>query len=340
VAVRMIRWSPTARLSALTLAPVPSGPSRLDVQTRAEPVRAPSSGSLPVPARATGWPCSKLAPSPGEVMAAVGGWFRRPAGRGRVLAAAGEQAGEHAGERAGWRRAPAQRGARLAGAAARDLAMAHEKALADVVEINAGRWVAQAGPRWRPAMPSLEQAGTGSASDDLARRDIHRYPEPGFEETRTQARIRAELESAGLRPRPFARTGLVADLGRGGGATIALRADIDCLRMTEENSGLPYRSERPGRPHVRPRRASPCWSAPQVPARAEDRSPLRFLLQPAEEGPGRAGDDPRRSTRSTRCTASWPDAPLARPHDQRPVRPTSPTSHRGAEGRPRCTPGG
>ena len=90
------------------------------------------------------------------------------------------------------------------------------------------------------------------------RRHIHSNPEPGFEEVKTNAFIRQTLQSlAGLDPasmRDCAKTGLVVDIkGEGppsaaasGLRTIALRADMDALRMTEMNRSLPYRSTNEG----------------------------------------------------------------------------------------------
>ncbi|KAH8064786.1 IAA-amino acid conjugate hydrolase [Aureococcus anophagefferens] len=98
------------------------------------------------------------------------------------------------------------------------------------------------------------------------RRELHAHPEAGFEETWTQARLRAALvDIAGVDAAaiaPCARTGLVVDIdGPGAPARrIALRADMDALRMQEANQRLPYRSarggqraSRPRRPHGRPR---------------------------------------------------------------------------------------
>jgi amidohydrolase len=81
------------------------------------------------------------------------------------------------------------------------------------------------------------------------RHDIHKHPELGFEEKRTQALVRAFLEEHGYEPRVCAETGLVADLHPSKAAqSIALRADLDCLPI-QENTDLPYRSIHAGRGH-------------------------------------------------------------------------------------------
>jgi len=131
-------------------------------------------------------------------------------------------------------------------------------------------------------------------SDDLIalRHDIHRWPEPGFEEVRTQAALRAALTAAGLAPRDCAGTGLIVDIGSGSGPAIALRADIDGLRMTEANPDLPYRSERDGFAHMcgHDGHAATLVGAGRLLAGVADRLPgrIRLLFQPAEEGPGGA----------------------------------------------------
>ena len=81
------------------------------------------------------------------------------------------------------------------------------------------------------------------------RHDIHKHPELGFEEERTQKIVRTWLNDHGYAPTDSAGTGLVADLKPGAsGRTIALRADMDCLPMQEETP-LAYKSVYPGKAH-------------------------------------------------------------------------------------------
>jgi amidohydrolase len=133
-----------------------------------------------------------------------------------------------------------------------------------------------------------------AVSDDLVelRHDLHRHPEPGFEETRTQERLRGELEAIGLAPRDCGGTGLIADVGAGDGPLIALRADIDALRMTEENHHLPYRSQHDGIAHMcgHDGHTTMLIGAARLLAARRDQLPgmVRLLFQPAEEGPGGA----------------------------------------------------
>ncbi len=122
------------------------------------------------------------------------------------------------------------------------------------------------------------------------RHDIHRHPELGFEETRTQAKVRAWLTERGYSPTTCAETGLVADLHperHGAGPTIALRADLDCLPM-QEHTDLPYRSTHDGRAHKcgHDGHTTILMGVADLLARARDAIPLnvRLLFQPAEEG--------------------------------------------------------
>lgn len=71
------------------------------------------------------------------------------------------------------------------------------------------------------------------------RRDIHQHPELGFEERRTAGLIAKELAHIGLQPHSgIAKTGVIAVVeGRSGHSdrSVALRADMDALPITEQN---------------------------------------------------------------------------------------------------------
>ena len=83
------------------------------------------------------------------------------------------------------------------------------------------------------------------------RRALHRIPELGCEERKTQAYLLEHLRA--LSPddlRPFADTGLRAVFrGRGEGRTLAFRADIDALPV-QEVAGCAFASEHEGRMHA------------------------------------------------------------------------------------------
>lgn len=83
------------------------------------------------------------------------------------------------------------------------------------------------------------------------RQQFHKFPEIGFEEVKTQQTIRDYLLSIGIpedKIRTCAKTGLIVDIiGKGpkvegSHKTIAFRADMDGLLMTENNPQLEYHS--------------------------------------------------------------------------------------------------
>jgi metal-dependent amidase/aminoacylase/carboxypeptidase family protein len=84
------------------------------------------------------------------------------------------------------------------------------------------------------------------------RRDLHAHPEFGFEEKRTSAFVAAKLREFGLDEvaEGVGGTGVVGTLKRGSGnRAIALRADMDALRITEQGTSE-YRSQNPDRKSV------------------------------------------------------------------------------------------
>lgn len=81
------------------------------------------------------------------------------------------------------------------------------------------------------------------------RRDLHAHPEPSWEEVRTTQVLRDLLIARGIATSPGeGPTGLVADVGVDG-PLVALRADIDALRM-QDVKDVPYRSTVPGVCHA------------------------------------------------------------------------------------------
>lgn len=153
--------------------------------------------------------------------------------------------------------------------------------------------------------PSLAfaQSSPISIDDTLAakviewRRDIHQHPELGNQETRTAGLVADHLKSLGLEVRTgIAVTGVVGFLEGGKpGPTIALRADMDALPVTEQVD-LPFKSEATAMldgkevgvmhacghdGHV----AMLMGAAEQLAAmRDELHGNILFIFQPAEEG--------------------------------------------------------
>lgn len=82
------------------------------------------------------------------------------------------------------------------------------------------------------------------------RRQIHRYPEVGFEETRTSDLVAEMLKSWSYDVyRGLAKTGVVGTLKVGNGTKrLGIRADMDALPMTE-SSGKEWSSAVPGKFH-------------------------------------------------------------------------------------------
>jgi amidohydrolase len=121
------------------------------------------------------------------------------------------------------------------------------------------------------------------------RRDFHRHPEVEFEERRTSKVVREFLEGLGLPVRSAAGTGLIAVLeGRPGGRTVALRADMDALPLTEEGD-KEYISQNPGATHAcgHDGHMAILMGTAEILRRWKDRFRGRvvFLFQPAEEKP-------------------------------------------------------
>ncbi len=83
------------------------------------------------------------------------------------------------------------------------------------------------------------------------RRDFHRHPELGMKEFRTSQKIEEYLKGMGIEyEKNVAKTGIVGIIkGNKGGKTVALRADMDALPITEENK-VEYKSTIDGKMHA------------------------------------------------------------------------------------------
>jgi amidohydrolase len=125
------------------------------------------------------------------------------------------------------------------------------------------------------------------------RRDLHRIPESGFQEVKTSAHVAERLKELRIEVQTgVAGTGVVGLL-RGGrpGPTLMIRADMDALPIAEE-TGLAFASTHPGCMHACGHDAHMAMAlgAAAVLSRLKDRiqGQVKFVFQPAEEGPGGA----------------------------------------------------
>ncbi|SDY66555.1 M20 metallopeptidase family protein [Tindallia californiensis] len=128
------------------------------------------------------------------------------------------------------------------------------------------------------------------------RRHFHRYPEVGFEVENTANYIAEHLEEWGLEvAKNVGRTGVVGFLKGGEGKTIALRADMDALPITETKE-TDYQSENIGKMHAcaHDGHMAILLGVAKVMAfhRKFLKGSIKFIFQPAEEGPSPGGAAP------------------------------------------------
>ncbi len=131
--------------------------------------------------------------------------------------------------------------------------------------------------------------------DDIAqwRRHIHARPELGYEEVETSAFVADKLRSFGIETHTgFATTGVVGVIhgNRGPGRTIALRADMDALPMTEMNR-FQHASTHAGRMHAcghDGHTAMLLGAARQLAHDPDFAGTVVLIFQPAEEALGGA----------------------------------------------------
>ena len=158
-------------------------------------------------------------------------------------------------------------------------------------------------PVLTPALAQTDYAAVAAAADDLNaevvewRRHVHEHPELSNREFETADYIARHLQALGMEVKTgVAHTGVVGIL-KGGkpGRTVALRADIDALPITER-ADIPfaskatgeYRGETVGVMHAcgHDTHVAMLMGAAEVLSARKDELPgtVVFLFQPAEEG--------------------------------------------------------
>lgn len=124
------------------------------------------------------------------------------------------------------------------------------------------------------------------------RRDLHQIPEVGYREVKTQEYLLEVLTKLGYKPEIICGTGVYVYIEGKGTDTVAFRADMDALPITEETS-CTFKSAHNGYMHA-------CGHdghmsillgfAHHLKSYKEFNKNILLIFQPAEEGPGGAKD--------------------------------------------------
>lgn len=118
------------------------------------------------------------------------------------------------------------------------------------------------------------------------RKYFHKHPELGLHEYETSKKIKEELDKIGVKYIEVSETGVIATIGKGEGRVIALRSDMDALRINEKTD-VSYASENPGVMHAcgHDAHTASLLGAAMILKKYEDELPGKVLLifQPSEE---------------------------------------------------------
>jgi len=118
------------------------------------------------------------------------------------------------------------------------------------------------------------------------RRNIHQHPELGYQEYSTSRFVATCLDELGvLYETDIAKTGIVAEIKKGSGPIILLRADMDALPI-QEQTGLDFQSKNPGIMHAcgHDTHTAMLLGAVKLLKDTFFEGTIRFMFQPAEEG--------------------------------------------------------
>jgi amidohydrolase len=155
------------------------------------------------------------------------------------------------------------------------------------------------------------------------RRTIHMHPELAFEEHATAQLIYNYLKDLDIEVTPgIAKTGVVGLIrSNQPGKTVAIRADMDALPMTEENE-CEYKSTVPGKMHAcgHDVHVTCLLGAAEILSRLKGKlnGNIKLLFQPAEEGVGGAlpmiEEGVLENPKVDACIAAhvWPDIPAGK----------------------------
>jgi len=125
------------------------------------------------------------------------------------------------------------------------------------------------------------------------RRELHKYPELGFDLFKTAEIVKKELDRIGIPYKSeIAKTGIVATIkGEKPGKTVLLRADMDALPITEE-SRCGFKSTHEGKMHAcgHDGHTAGLLGVGMILNELKDElsGNIKLLFQPAEEEPGGA----------------------------------------------------
>jgi amidohydrolase len=126
----------------------------------------------------------------------------------------------------------------------------------------------------------------------LNRRELHKIPELGFQEIKTQAYLFEKLELMGYKPEKICNTGIYIYIDNGKDFSFAFRSDMDALPIVEKNN-IDFISNHDGIMHGcghDGHMATLLGFAEYLTTIDKVNIPFNILLifQPAEEGPGGA----------------------------------------------------
>jgi len=121
------------------------------------------------------------------------------------------------------------------------------------------------------------------------RREFHRIPEAGMNEFKTSKLIKEKLTEMGIPYEECAGTGVVGIIeGAKPGKTVALRADIDALSVTEKND-VEYKSQHDGMMHACGHDTHIAMVIAAAKTLLDEKENIKgrvkLIFQPSEEGP-------------------------------------------------------